>query len=348
MRHLFVWLGLLVLPLVASAHHSTAGFYDRSKVAEIEGTVSAVSWRNPHTLITVDVETANGNTQTWRIETGAISILRTRGIAREFLQVGDKIKVAGDQSARGRNDIFAHNILLGNGKEVLLTVFSEPRWTAASGEGLLPAEFSAQVAERARREAEGIFRVWSTVLSDAESWPLFHGDYPLTETAQSALNSWDSKDRTQLGCPPKGMPQMMNTPLPIEFVQDGENIIIRLEELDSERVIHMDINSNSSAPGAFTITGYSTAHWDGESLVVETINVHAKRFNADGVPQSRQAHFVERFIVSADEARLDYELLASDPETFTETVERSRYFVWRPEIEVKPFECDPRTEFYNE
>jgi hypothetical protein len=346
MRFQFAFLAFLIEPAIAFAHHSTVGFYDPNQVVEVEGLVSSVSWRNPHTLITIDVVEADGSTQEWRIETGAISVLRSRGLAREFLGIGDRIKVSGDPSSRGRPDIFAHNILLENGTEVLLTVYSEPRWTSADGNDLLAAEFSDDVEAAARQRADGIFRVWSTVLGDPDSWPMFVGDYPLTAEAREALERWNPQDLTQLGCPAKGMPLMMNTPLPIEFVRDGDNVLLRLEELDGERQILM--NAGAAEPGEYSLSGHSMGRWDAGTLVVETVNVDAGRFNANGIPQSRSARFVERFTLSENQERLDYDLQVTDPETFTTIIELSRYFVWRPEIEVLPYECDARTEFYDE
>jgi hypothetical protein len=341
---------LSILP-VAFAHHSTFGFYEADRVVEIEGTVTAVAWRNPHTLITVSVENGDRESEEWRIETGAISVLRTRGLAREFLEPGDRIKVAGDPSARGLRDIFGHNILLEDGREVLLTVFSEPRWTGGGSGRFLEAEYSESVTQAALGSAEGIFRVWSTVLGDSDSFPILGEgsgqDYPLTESARMARDAWNSQDRTQLGCPAKGMLLMMNTPLPIALVREGTNIVIRLEELDAERLIHMD-EDQVDRPEELSLSGYSTGRWEGNTLVVETSNVDYDVFDGAGTSQSADISFVERFTLSDDEDRLDYAVTVTDPQTFTEPFGLSRYWIWRPEMELRPYECDDRTEYYDE
>ena len=347
MRYIALMLSLGGFVAVASAHHSTGGFYDPNQVVEIEGTVTSVSWRNPHTLITVSVLEENSEPVEWRIETGAISVLRSRGLAREFLHPGDQIKVAGDPSTRGRPDIFAHNILLEDGKEVLLTVFSEPRWTGGNSSQLLESVYSEAAAQRARQTADGIFRVWSTVLGDPDSFPMFKQDYPLTALARDARDDWDPKDTTQLGCPPLGMPLMMASPLPIEFVRKDNDILIRLEELDAERLIHM--TADAIVPTEeFSLAGYATGRWEGDTFVVETTNIDYHRFDDEGTPQSKGIRLVERFAPSTDRGRLDYTLTITDPDTFMEPFDLSKYWVWRPEIEVEPYECDDRTEFYDE
>jgi hypothetical protein len=103
----------------SSAHHSVAGFFDPDKLIEIEGVVAGTLWRNPHTGFEVEVTEFSGETTMWRVETGAISVLRARGLDREFLHLGDHVKVYGRESVRGRTEIFADNL----GKRI-----SSPGW----------------------------------------------------------------------------------------------------------------------------------------------------------------------------------------------------------------------------
>ena len=76
----------------SSAHHSVAGFFNPDKLIEIEGVVTATLWRNPHTEFEVEVTEPSGESTMWRVETGAISVLRARGLDREFLHEGDQVK----------------------------------------------------------------------------------------------------------------------------------------------------------------------------------------------------------------------------------------------------------------
>ena len=47
----------------------------------------------------------------------------------------------------------------------------------------------------------------------------------------------------------------------------------------------------------------------------------------------------ERFSLSADQRRLDYEMTVTDPATFTEPVTQQSYWIWRPGETVKPYGC---------
>jgi len=73
--------------------------------------------------------------------------------------------------------------------------------------------------------------------------------------------------------------------------------------------------------------------------VVETDRIRAQYFDLDGVPQSAQIRTTERFMPNAAWDRLDYTLTVEDPVYFTEPFTLSRYFVWKPEMTVHPYDC---------
>src|SRR6187549_1373478 len=112
----------------------------------------------------------------------------------------------------------------------------------------------------------------------------------------------------------------MISPLPMEFVKDGDRIIMRLDEYD-------------------TLHGFSRGRWEGTTLVVETDHVAAGYFDHEGTPQSDQIRTVERFTPNPDYSRLDYTLTTTDPVNFERPFTLTRYFLWKPENSVHPYEC---------
>jgi hypothetical protein len=338
-RRLGIFAGLLACCIFAAstaeAHHSFVGFYDQNRIVEVEGVIRSLSWRNPHGSITLDVTDAAGTVTPWQIETGSISVLRVRGLDREFVRVGDRVRLAGEAARRRENGLYARNMLLPSGEEVLLSIGVTPRWTDPDTGKLLEARFDDTVAEAARREADGVFRVWSTVLDDPRSFPMFKGGYPFTDAAARRKAEWDASGVVQLGCAPKGMPALMITPFPIEITRRGDDIAIRFEEDDAERLIVME----RPAPGGPALLGRSRGRFEGGSLVVETDRISAEHFDGEGTPLGAEARLVERFTPSADGTRLDYVIEIDDPEAFTETFALERYFVWRPELEVSLYDC---------
>jgi hypothetical protein len=334
-------IGLLLAASSAASlvhgHHSTAGIFDSSRTIEVTGVVQSVSWRNPHGRIVIDVEDQDGRTTQWDAETAAISVMRNRGAATDVIVVGDEITIAGAPSRRGNPEVLARSVLLPSGYE----------FNFGTGNAYFPAGKNGNLVGRLEERegdvqaaidrADGIFRVWSTIMSDPAAFPMFKGGYPLTAAGQEILSQWDPFDNELLRCGTKGMPLIMITPFPIEFVREGENIRMLIEEYDARRLIHM--SPDATAPDEPTQMGFSRGRFDGDTLVVETDHITPAYFDMDGVRHSDALHLVERFTPTEDYGRLDYRITVTDPATFTEPFDLTRYFVWRPGDSVHPYEC---------
>jgi hypothetical protein len=326
------------IPFVAFAHHSAAGRFDTDKIIEIEGEVVEVGWRNPHCYFVIATTGPEGQPVTWSVETDSISFLLRIGIQRDSIQVGDHIRVAGQAPLTARLETFATNILTASGEELLVRNRSQPRWSdRVTGD---PTFQRQSEGDRSRPEL-GLFRVWShTDLS-----PLF-GDrgrnpsaYPLTEAASAAAQRFDpATDNPTLNCAPKGMPTIMEQPYPMEFVDGGRDIVLRIEEYDTVRTIHMnedEVPADTPASGL----GYSTGRWEGSTLVVTTTRISWPWFNQRGIRQSDGSRLVERFTPTEAGSRLEYELVVTDPANFSEPVRLTKYWLDIAGRDVRPFNC---------
>ena len=332
--------GLLVTTFlavsVAGAHHSTVAIYDQNRTIEVTGVVNEIHWRNPHGRILLDVEDAPGETVQWEVETPAVVILRILGIGQGFIAPGDRITIAGPPARRDPHGMNARNILLASGYELAFGQ-NVPYFDAGRNGNLIGRAFDDSNVEAAIAAADGIFRVWATNMGDPDAFPMFKGGYPLTPAAEEVVAEWDPLDNDLLRCGTKGAPLIMITPAPIEFVREGDRILMRIEEYDARRVIHM--NPDAAPPDEHTQMGFSRGRFEGDTLVVETDRIQAQYFDPDGVPQSEQMSLVERFMPNADHSRLDYRITVTDPVYFTEPFELTRYFVWKPEMTVAPYDC---------
>ena len=323
----------------ASGHHSSTGIFDSDNIVEIEGLVTSTHWRNPHTSFTVEVVDPAGQTVEWYVESGSVSGSRMRGVSSDLIEAGDRIRVAGESSLRGRPEMFARNVLLSDGREVMLRITARPRWPELRTALYEPDSVEESVRAAAAAEADGIFRVWSTVLGDEDSFPMYWDDVgPLTDAAAKAKAEFDPRTSPFLGCHPKGMPYIMITPYPVEFTRAGGDIVIRFEEHDAERLIHMGAPRPTEAV-PHSLFGYSTGRWEDGALVVNTERVNAPYFYGDGTPQSDTIRLVERFTVNETEDRLDYRLIVDDRATFAERLEFTRYLAWKPGVEVERYDC---------
>ena len=130
----------------------------------------------------------------------------------------------------------------------------------------------------------------------------------------------------------------MEQPYPMEIVEQGDTIVLRIEEYDTIRTVHMN-QTAAPADEPFSKLGYSTGRWEGDTLVVTTTNVNWPHFDSVGIPLSDAVEIVERFIPSADGSTLDLVMTVTDPATFTESVEVGKTFLAIPGIQVEPYEC---------
>ena len=118
---------------------------------------------------------------------------------------------------------------------------------------------------------------------------------PFTEAAVTAREDFDPlADDPALRCIPPGMPGMMNNPYPIEFVDQGERILLRLEEWDGERIIHLSPDF-SAADQPSSHVGVSTGRWEGNTLVVTTTRINERFFDDVGTPQSEDVQWSNVF-----------------------------------------------------
>ena len=81
------------------AHHSFAAAYDAEHKVEIQGVMTELVWRNPHSFMKVDVTDKDGATKTWTLEWGSITQLAQNQITRTSLKPGDRLLITG-QPAR--------------------------------------------------------------------------------------------------------------------------------------------------------------------------------------------------------------------------------------------------------
>src|SRR5688572_832671 len=134
---------LLGSPL--SAHHSTAE-YDAATIVEGRGEVVSVIWRNPHVRFQISTKAVDGNEQLWEIESADLTRLDRVGLPRDLLEVGDVVSFAGNPSTRTARRMYVTNLLVSDGREILLRGNVPVRWpanTAVSTE----VNFAARAAE---------------------------------------------------------------------------------------------------------------------------------------------------------------------------------------------------------
>jgi len=104
-RFLAGTLAVLALNAPLMAHHSVAVNFDTSREIIIEGVLSEVVWRNPHSRFLVDVTDEDGSTVEWLVEFGALNTLSRAGFPSESFAVGDSITITGNPGRNGQRSM---------------------------------------------------------------------------------------------------------------------------------------------------------------------------------------------------------------------------------------------------
>ena len=225
----------------ASAHHSQAGLFDSPKTIEITGVVKSMSWRNPHGHITLAVDgrqrqrrrLGRGN----RVDQHSAQPRRRRGRHHQRRrQDHDRGRRAAARRSGDSCDAAcccrrAYEFTFGSAK----AYFPEGKAGKIVGNAAIDGECRAGPCEGGR--------LVPRLVHDHERpgrVPDIQGRLSADGRGQGRAAKWNPRDNVLLKCGHKGTPLIMITPLPMEFVHQGDNIFMRIEEYDARRMIHMN------------------------------------------------------------------------------------------------------------
>lgn len=113
-----VLLGLMALPLTASAHHSQA-MYDNTQELTISGVVSDFEWINPHTWLHVMVKDEGGVDRMWTFESNSTGQLERGGWSREAILPGDEVSIVYRPLRDGTRGGSIRAVLFPDGRQLL-------------------------------------------------------------------------------------------------------------------------------------------------------------------------------------------------------------------------------------
>ena len=115
-------------------------------------------------------------------------------------------------------------------------------------------------------------------------------------------------------CRTLAYPFFMTSSPPFDIVQGPNEILVLAEREMGSR--HIFLNQNHPDPAYLepSDNGDSIAHWDGDTLVVDTIGF--KPGNGAGGAKTAQTHLVERYHLFDDGKRLSVSFEWTDPETY--------------------------------
>jgi hypothetical protein len=126
-------------------------------------------------------------------------------------------------------------------------------------------------------------------------------------------------------CFPPGTPRIYFHPFPMEIIQLPGRVVMLFEYDHLIRQIYTDGRPHRDDLAPMWM-GDSTGHWEGDTLVVETVNLNGMTWvDRRGVPTSDQLRVVER-IRRIDDNNLQIDITVEDPVAFTQPWSGQRFY----------------------
>ncbi len=168
------------------------------------------------------------------------------------------------------------------------------------------------------------------------------GGLVLKPAAVEAAKKWNPYDQltTENACKAPTIVYSMQGPFPIEIFQSESFIVIKLEYYDLVRMIFLD-GRQPEADYPNSKVGFSSGHWEGSTLVVETTHLEAGTITNNGLDHTESVRVIERFKLGADGQTLLSTQEFEDPAVLENR--GVRFIAWRKQAgqHVFPYECDP-------
>ena len=174
------------------------------------------------------------------------------------------------------------------------------------------------------------------------------GKLQLTPAGEKARAAYDfQKDDPDFQCKPASITRIMHTPSPpIEVRQHRDEVEVNYEFMDVRRRVPLKPGlAAKDAPYAVRQhphLGKSAGHYEGETLVVETVGQRAGIMDTLGVPglyQSDQIHTVERFIPDGD--KMQIVVTHEDPVYLAQTLTVTFSYLRLPNGKIMKWDCKP-------
>ncbi|MEP7352266.1 MAG: hypothetical protein ABI824_03455 [Acidobacteriota bacterium] len=149
-------------------------------------------------------------------------------------------------------------------------------------------------------------------------------------------------------CDPYGMPGMMQVAsYPVEIIQTPKQVTLIAEAFSEARRIYMgkpQLPLDDIDPGYY---GRSVGHWDGDTLVVDTLGIKDSIQGYQGIPHSEKMHITERIRRTTPEALQD-QITIEDPITLEKPVTYTLSYKLTPNYEMVEFVCENNREYVDE
>ena len=150
-------------------------------------------------------------------------------------------------------------------------------------------------------------------------------------------------DDPQLLCYPHGMPRIALSSHAQQFIQGNKYLSIHYEDDHFYRAIPLDGRAHAKDLDPYgtggTFMGNAVGHWEGDTLVVDTLGLRPWWLDARDHMHTEALHIVERFTMTGPQ-RMKYELTLEDPKIFTKPFTNTWEMRMMPNWELEEYICE--------
>lgn len=176
--------------------------------------------------------------------------------------------------------------------------------------------------------------------------PLGEEKFKAAKPSQGIRQSDHTNDTVTFQCMPPGIPRIYSEPHPVQIYQAPGSVIELFEFNHFFRVIHTDgrghpkdVNLNP------TWMGDAIGHWEGDTLVVDTVGFNGKTWiDRAGHPSSESLHLVER-IRRVNQDTLQDDVTIEDPQVYTSTWKGQLQFHLEPTWNIVEDICEDQGDY---
>jgi len=339
--------GLLMVATSARAHHSFGTFLMNENI-ELKGAVTKFDYVNPHSWLHLAVTGADGQTAEYKCEMRSATTLRRSGWTPEMFAAGTRVTVQGSPDRVDPHSCYVSTLIFADGTQLDRygqRIEAKPTTERAarlpSGEPNLAGDWAqeqlvmtdpkglngtlvplSQVGKytpgavpEGQREIPG---ARGTAEANAGGLPLNRpaprAAVALTDAGRAAMEKLAALPRAQRSCTQGSIVSDWGGEGVNRITQAADTIKLQYGRLGLERTIY--INAAHPANVAPSRAGHSTAKWENDVLVVDTVGFLPGTLTGT-TPHSDKLHVVERFTLDATATTLKREYTAEDPLYFT-------------------------------
>ena len=175
--------------------------------------------------------------------------------------------------------------------------------------------------------------------TDGQDPPLLPAAKAEYEKRQAALKA-DPKTDPASNCWMQGVPRLVYAPYPVLIAQEKERVNLVYETNHTFRIVSLRHPLPKEGPDLDPLwLGYSSGHWDGKTLVIDTIGFNDKTWlDYSGLPHGEKLKVQERYTLVAPD-RIRGTVTITDPDTFSRPWTTAFTLVKKPGYELKENVC---------